>query len=131
METTEETIQRVGATKAPRITPADIEKSIAREYFFTALNGVAWSSIHQDAIDPGPELAQQLKMMTICVLVLENGFTVVGHAGVASPENYNIEVGKKVARSKAVDQLWPLLGYQLKQKLYEDGLRAKADLSND
>lgn len=121
METTEETIQRTGATKGPRVTPADLEAVVMHEYYFTALNGISWSTLSptQDMGEPiDHQIAQSLKMLTMCVLVLRNGFTVVGHAGVASPENYNEEVGKKVARGKALEQLWPILGYQLKNAVW-------------
>lgn len=123
-ETAEQVIQRTGATKGPRVTMDQINGLIVREYYFTALDGVVWTSIGgwpegQGATDPPEQDVKPLKMLTICVLVLKNGFTVVGHAGVASPENYKIEVGKKVARDKAIEQLWPILGYQLKQELYD------------
>ena len=36
---------------------------------------------------------------------------------VASPENFNAEIGRKVARENAVDKVWPLMGYELRSKL--------------
>lgn len=56
--------------------------------------------------------------LTICVLTLVNGFTVVGKSACASPENYNKEIGEKVAFDDAFRQIWPLEGYLLKQELY-------------
>jgi hypothetical protein len=58
-----------------------------------------------------------LSLVTFCVLVRENGFTVTGESACASPENFNAEIGRKVARENAVSKVWPLMGYALKEKL--------------
>lgn len=108
MDAIEQAIQAAGADKAPRITPADVEAVIASEHY--PLRG---------------ELPQSLGLLTFCVLVLRNGFTVVGHSACASPENFNAEIGRRVAREKAVDQIWPLLGYELRSSLAViEGLKA-------
>ena len=57
------------------------------------------------------------KLLTFCVLVLRNGFTVTGESACASPENFDAEVGRKIARANAVNKVWPLMGYELKSKL--------------
>jgi hypothetical protein len=105
-------IQAKGLT-APRITPADIEANIASEHYFTASQGVAGAGyrIH-DANDKG-----FLSLLTFCVLVLRNGFTVTGESACASPENFDAEVGRKIARANAVNKVWPLMGYELRTKL--------------
>jgi hypothetical protein len=51
--------------------------------------------------------------------VLRNGFTVTGESACASPENFNAEIGRKIARENAVAKVWPLLGFALRQKLHE------------
>lgn len=51
------------------------------------------------------------------MLVLSNGFTVTGESACASPENFDAEIGKKIARQNAVQKIWPLMGYALKNKL--------------
>jgi len=56
------------------------------------------------------------------VLVLKNGFTVTGESACASPENFDAEIGRKVARANAVQKIWPLMGYELKSKLNEHAL---------
>lgn len=106
-------IQAKGLT-APRVTPADIEANIVQERYFTAAQGVAGATyvIHN------PNEHGSLSLLTFCVLVLKNGFTVTGLSACASPENFDAELGRKIAREKAVDQLWPLMGYALKEKLY-------------
>ena len=113
-ETIEQEIQAKGLT-APRVTPADIEANIASEHYFTAADGARMSPegnwpIHN--LNTG-----SLGLLTFCVLVLRNGFTVTGESACASPENFDAEVGRKIARQNAVQKIWPLLGYELRTKL--------------
>lgn len=105
----EKEIQSKGLT-APRVTPAMIEAAISGEYFFTAA----------DATKGCPQL-EPLALLTICVLVLRNGFTVLGKSACASPENFDADLGRKIARADAVNQIWPLEGYLLKQRLHDAG----------
>ncbi len=108
------------ANAAPRVTPADIEAEIASVHYFTAADGqvgaVARSTI-EDAWDV--EVAAPLELLTFCVLVLRNGFTVTGESACASPENFNAEIGRRIARENAVAKLWTLLGFSLRQRLHE------------
>jgi Phage protein (N4 Gp49/phage Sf6 gene 66) family len=110
-EKLEEEIVAAGADVAPRITPADIEQNIVFTGYFNAgdATGVTWSG--------GPHAS--LHLLTICVLVLKNGFTVTGESACASLENYNWDIGKRVARQNAVSKIWPLMGYALKQRLHD------------
>ena len=108
----EQEIQAKGLT-APRVTPADIEANIASEHFFTADDGEWGASKHANK-----PRHPQLSLLTFCVLVLRNGFTVTGESACASPENFDAEIGRKVARDNAVQKLWPLMGYALKQDLH-------------
>jgi hypothetical protein len=107
----ESEIQAKGLT-APRVTPADIEANIAGTYCFTAEQGAASCD---EQVDLGH--VPQLSLLTICVLVLKNGFTVTGESACASPENFDAELGRKIARGNAVAKIWPLMGYALKSKL--------------
>jgi hypothetical protein len=50
---------------------------------------------------------------------LKNGFTIDGRAAVVDLANFNIEVGRKIAREDAINQLWKLEGYLLQNKLLE------------
>jgi hypothetical protein len=96
---------------APKITPEDIEANIVDEYYFTAADGRAGQPFRAEA-DITP-----LSLLTFCVLVLRNGYTVTGESACVSPENFNAEVGRKKAREKAVDKVWSLMGYELKCRL--------------
>ena len=62
-------------------------------------------------------LKPSLNLLTFCVLVLRNGFTVTGESACASPENFDAEIGRKVARQNAIEKIWPLVGYELRTKL--------------
>ena len=117
----EQEIQDKGLT-APRVTPEDIEANIASEHYFTAYEGVygRMSAVFNGA-DPASlhsVIPAELKLLTFCVLVLRNGFTVTGESACVSPENYDQVVGYRVARQNALDKIWPLMGYALKSNLY-------------
>lgn len=114
----EQEIQDKGANVAPRITPSHIEDCIASVHFFTAEDGVVGADLVASSKQTTP-IPDSLKLLTICVMVLKNGFTVVGKSACASPENYNADIGKDVAWRDAKEQIWPLEGYLLKQNLYE------------
>ena len=124
----EQQIQAKGKT-APRITPARIQEVIASDHYFTAAEGVIGAfaasefaktsgdvilsagSTHPDLLKTG------LKLLTFCVLVLRNGFTVTGESACASPENFDAEIGKKIAFENAKQKIWLLEGYLLKNNL--------------
>ena len=109
----EQEIQAKGLT-APRITPADIEANIASEHYFTAEQGAFAAFNPPSGADTVPTA---LSLLTFCVLVLRNGFTVTGESACASAENFDAELGRKIARMKAVEKIWPLMGYELKSRL--------------
>ena len=112
-QTIEQEIQAAGKT-APRVTPADIEANIDSEHYFTGGEGIAGRCYREISTLHSP---LQLELLTFCVLVLRNGFTVTGESACASPENYSQEIGRKIARANAVQKIWPLMGYELRTKL--------------
>nr|WP_260566597.1 Gp49 family protein [Pseudomonas aeruginosa] len=63
-----------------------------------------------------PQL-ETLGLLTFCVLVLKNGFTVTGESACASPANFDAEIGRKISRQNAVSKIWPLMGYELRSRL--------------
>ena len=113
----EQEIQAKGKT-APRITPADVQANIVSEHYFTAREG---AEAHDDPGGIGGlfDYSPTMDLLTFCVLVLRNGFTVTGESACASPENFDAEIGRKIARENAVQKIWPLMGYQLKEQLYQ------------
>lgn len=93
----------------PRVALADIERSIEQCYTFNAYEAVKGLAL--DAVEP-------LKVLSICIIVMKNGFTVIGKSAPASPENFNAEYGGKRAYEDAIRQLWPLMGFALRDKLH-------------
>jgi len=95
---------------AQRVTLADIEGAIAHRYDTTGERAA------QNAVD-GVWPVDQLRILSICLLVMKNGFTVIGHSAPASPENFNADFGRDLAYQSAIRQLWPLMGFALRDKL--------------
>ena len=95
-EAIEKEIQEKGLT-APRVTPEHLENVIVSEQFYVFPNTT----------------------FTACLLTLANGYTVMGESACASPENFNAELGRKIARENAKNKIWQLEGYLLKQHLFE------------
>lgn len=112
----EQEILEKGLT-APRVTPSDIEANIAGEYYFTASAGVFGAGNWESLCGKDIPFPTELSLLTFCVLILQNGFTVTGESACASPENFDAEIGRKVARQNAVQKIWPLMGYELKERL--------------
>lgn len=110
---------------SPRVTPTDVEKEIRSEHYFTAADGrsgAIGNCTYEGRESPMADDydLQPLGLLTFCVLVLRNGFTVTGESACASPENFNEEIGRKIARQNAVAKVWPLLGFRLRDML--DGI---------
>lgn len=127
----EQQIVAAGATKGPRITPADVEANIVSEHYFTAADGVRGEGGTNLDGDWAKDAPEALGLLTICVLVLRNGFTVTGESACASPENFKADIGKRIARENAVNKIYPLMGYELRSKLaaipadFRDRVRAE------
>lgn len=92
----EQEIQEKGLN-APRLSPELIDQTIIGEDYH---------------VFDGSQL-------TVCCLTLKNGYTVTGESACASPENFNAELGRKIARENARSKIWALEGYLLKQRLHE------------
>lgn len=115
----EQQIQAKGLN-APRVTPTDIMNAVGSVHFFTAAHGCIGnveSVVSNDELD-------SLDLLTFCVIILKNGFTVTGESACASPENFDEQIGRNIAYANAKQKIWPLEGYLLKQKLHAEGLTA-------
>lgn len=111
-------IQAKGKTAA-RVLPADIEANISQEHYFTAAAGCCnEAAVNKGDFEAGMAI-DALATLTFCVLVLRNGFTVTGESACASPENFDAEIGRRIARANAVNKIWPLMGYQLREQLHQ------------
>ncbi len=102
----------------PRVTTDDIEAEIVSEHYFTAEQGAF------AAFDPprGADIVPpELSLLTFCVLVLRNGFTVTGESTCAIPENFDVEIGRQLARQNAIAKVWQLLVFRLRDELSSVG----------
>ena len=96
---------------APRVSLASLEAKITARHDFTA--GAALVALNHPAIDA-------LDLLSICILVLQNGFTIIGKSAPASAANFNAELGRKLAYEDAIRQVWPLEGYLLRERLHHE-----------
>lgn len=83
---------------APRVTPEHLESVIVSEQYHVFAGTT----------------------FTACLLTLKNGYTVLGESACASPENFNAELGRKIARENAKNKIWSLEGYLLREKLSQN-----------
>ena len=96
MLTNSEIEQKTSGQTHPRLTKQDLENKI-RNYRFAYMG-----------------------LLTICVIKVENGFTVTGESACVSAGNYDREVGEKVAYDNAFRKLWLLEGYLLQERRHQD-----------
>lgn len=108
LEATEALSQFVVKSSTTRVSLADIETGIADEQLFNM--GVALAAMGRTA----PE---STTVLSVCLLTMKNGFTVVGKAAPADAANFNQDVGFTFAREDAIRQLWPLMGYAMRDKI--------------
>ena len=78
---------------APKVTPEMVEAEILAEDYY-----------------------RPFFTITICTLQLRNGFNVTGESACVSPENFNEELGRKLARNKALDKIWMLLAFRMAEQ---------------
>lgn len=111
---------------APRITPTALQANIVSEHYFTGAEAVAskyllsQAGVAEDDSAPASEFSfQQLELLTFCILVLRNGFTVTGESACVSPKNFDAGIGRKIARKNAEQKVWTLMGYALKEQLLQ------------
>ena len=113
----EQEIQDKGLN-APRLTPDHIDAVIEDVQYFTAGDGAYGYQTRDETVDTAT-YPEALNLLTFCVITLKNGFTVTGESACASPENFNAEIGQKIAYENARNKIWQLEGYLLKEKLYQ------------
>lgn len=100
---------------APRVSLADIEAAIAERHHMSAAEAIAPHALGALPND------HPFRLLSICILRLHNGWTVVGKSAPASAANFNAELGKKLAYEDCIRQIWPLMGFALREKLASGG----------
>jgi hypothetical protein len=53
-----------------------------------------------------PDEEVTLSLLTFCVLIFKNRFTANGESRCVSAENFDAEIGRKIAKQNAVDKVW-------------------------
>lgn len=92
---------------APRVFLADIEDQIQEQFFV----------LGSEALQSYKPVPEGFDVLTLCFILMRNGFTIVGKSAPASPANFNLELGRKLAYDDAIRQLWPLMGFSLRDRL--------------
>lgn len=113
---------------APRVKLSDIADSI--DYIAYATADKLLPEVTETG--SGADRAHKpLSLLTLAIVVLKNGFTIVGKAAPASPENFDAELGKKLAYEDAVRQIWPLMGFALRDRLASASTNANAMVAEE
>jgi hypothetical protein len=115
---------------APKVTLADLEDAILSEHYFNGDHGVGGAIANglgdvqvyaPDFMAGGIVPRERLGLITFCVFILRNGFTVTGESACVSAANFDAALGRKYAREKAIDKLWLMMGYGLADRLHRTG----------
>lgn len=103
-----------------RVTIADIEGAIVSEHYFTGADGVIGAAERNERDDRDHEHkpGTPLRLLTLCVIVLRNGFTLVGKSACVDAASFDAEIGRKYAREDAMRQAWPLFGFLLAERIH-------------
>ena len=57
---------------------------------------------------------------TLCILDLENGYTIKGLSACVDPAEFDLNLGRKYAFENAIEQIWPLEGYLLAETMFQN-----------
>lgn len=98
--------------KAPRVSLEDLHERIAKISYSRG------TYIAPISVNDSNAVVESLASLTVCIIVLDNGFVVVGKSAPASPANFDAALGQKLAYDDAVRQIWPLLGFDLRERLH-------------
>jgi Phage protein (N4 Gp49/phage Sf6 gene 66) family len=101
----------------PRISLADIEAAMIVRYDTTGVRAVEpRDATHMACYTSHPlhPPLLSLKLLSICIVVMKSGFTVIGKSAPDSAANFNAELGRELAYQDAIRQLWTLMGGALK-----------------
>jgi hypothetical protein len=98
MITDNELQARLNAQKAPHVTKLYIESRILNVRYLRV---------------------SESETLTICIIMLDNHYSVRGESACVDPANYDKEIGEKLAYEDAFRKLWPLFGFLLAEKLHQ------------
>lgn len=95
-----ETLTPAGCPSAPKVSVNQVEAEIVDDYYRNLGSALK-----------APEGSPTYNT-TLCVLVLRNGFVIVGKSACVHSENFNEETGKRLAREDAIRQIGPFMGWR-------------------
>ena len=113
-----------------RVTIDDLADQIVSEHYFTAYEGCAHAILNGRAMEDGEalDIPESFRHVTICAILTRNGTKLVGvHEGPVCAHNFNAEEGRRQAREKALEQLWPMMGYCLRNTLADRARNRSGD----
>lgn len=90
--------EKLEASPAPRVTKEQIDSRIDT----VTTSKLPWS-----------------ETVTVCEIKLDNGFSVRGESACVNPENYDEEIGNKIAYDNAYRQLWAFFGFLLAETQHQ------------
>jgi hypothetical protein len=67
--------------------------------------------------------------LTVCIMTMHNGYIVTGESSCVSKENYQQELGETYAYENALDKLWALEGYLMREMLHRQQIDARTTIS--
>lgn len=107
-----------------KVSLDDVVSAIQSSHYFTAADGVYGEGIFSNTLGSRhsdraqiTQTSPALGVLTFCVLVLKNGFTVTGQSACVDPNAFDEDIGRGIAYENAVKQIWPLLGFTLRDAL--------------
>ncbi len=92
--------ERIDSKTAPRIT---------RDYIESCISKVDYLVLPDSTV-------------TICNIVLYNGFSVRGESACVSKENFDEKIGRSIAYENAFEKLWQLFGFLLADTIFKNNL---------
>lgn len=102
------------------VSKESIKAKIKSVYYLNAGSALAM----MDKIDEADKA--NLSLVTICIIILENGFKVEGVSACVDPANYNEQKGRECAYENAFNKIWEVEGYLLRQAMWEKDETVKA-----
>ena len=119
-----------------RVTLNAIENRIVKTFYFNLADVMAAGKQEGLPLELSSSQIEDLSRITVCALLLDNGYVQLGTSAAADLLNFDSERGRGAARNNAFNQLWPLFGFEMRNKITmdkvvgDDGKRPVADLVN-
>lgn len=82
-------------------------------------------------LDAVPRFYRIGSTVTVCNIVLDNGYSVRGESACVDPANYNQNIGERLAYDDAFRKLWPLFGFLLAEKRHLQEIHRQAVLDGE